>query len=151
MAWVQYPQWIASLFTSRKVLLTSRVIHWVSKVLIKGKSSKELLLFCCLSNSFSFLFRPLGTTYVWVQVSWFLYYLHHHWISADLYRMLLSSQFSFDCYSQTYTNIFYGRFFCNHNYWIWDFDFMQQKNIIDLLLCYNPILWDVLTSNWNWT
>ena len=50
--------------------------------------------------------------------------------------LAFSSTFNLVFHSQT---VFYGHFYWNHNYWSLDFDFMLQKNIIDLLLCYNPI------------
>ena len=97
MAWVQYgktqyPQWIASLLVEKFCNLTSRVLYWVSKVLIKGKSSKVLLLFfvayqivsLSLSDTLELLmcgFKCLGFFTIYIIIEYLLIFIgcfYHH-------------------------------------------------------------------------
>ena len=97
MAWVQYgktqyPQWIASLLVEKFCNLTSRVLYWVSKVLIKGKSSKVLLLFFAayqivslsLSDPLELLmcgFKCLGFFTIYIIIEYLLIFIgcfYHH-------------------------------------------------------------------------
>ena len=79
----------------------------------------------------------VGAQVFWVHYN---YNLLFHRIFVDYYMLFTSSIWDFTLHSQTYATVFYWFFYFNHNYWILDLDFMLQKNIIDLLLCYNPTL-----------
>ena len=108
-------------------------------------------IFC---NLFSLSFSDhLERNFINVGALWvrYKYDLLFHRIFVDYYMLFASSICDFTLHSWTYATFFYWLFYFIHNYWILDLDFMLQKNIIDLLLGYNPILWGVHISTWNWT
>ena len=79
----------------------------------------------------------VGAKVFWVHYN---YNLLSYRIFVDDHMLFNSSTWDFDFHCQTYATFFYWLFYFNHNYWILDLEFMLQKNIIDLLLGYNPIL-----------
>ena len=103
-------------------------------------------IFCNLfslsfSNHLERNFINVGAKVFWVHYN---YNLLSYRIFVDDHMLFNSSRWDFDFHCQTYATFFYWLFYFNHNYWILDLEFMLQKNIIDLLLCYvlccNPIL-----------